>query len=121
MKRSLYCILAAFLLLTATAISQTTSVDVLYLKNGSIIRGQVTSLNTKSVKIQTSDGSLLCLPYEGGRQDRESHHGTVLRRRIRRRRMKRSPKRTVTQVEVPEAPPKPKKTGVHFGIRGVSS
>jgi sRNA-binding regulator protein Hfq len=117
MKRLVYSVLAAFLFLTATALSQSTSVDVLYLKNGSVIRGEVTSLNAKSVKIKTADGSLFVYRMkEVARIEKvttgpsDAQDSTVADETV--------PETTVTQLEVPEAPPKPKKTGVHFGIRG---
>jgi hypothetical protein len=58
MNRLWVTTLAAILLATSAAFAQTPSVDILYLKNGSIIRGQVTELNSSAVKIKTADGSL---------------------------------------------------------------
>jgi hypothetical protein len=58
MNRLCFCILAGFLLMGSTVVAQTSSVDLLYLKNGSVIRGQVVELTGAIVKIKTSDGSL---------------------------------------------------------------
>lgn len=45
--------------LTATAVAQITQRDVVYLKNGSVIKGAVLEqIPDKTVKIQTSDGSI---------------------------------------------------------------
>lgn len=52
-------ILLFFVALTFTSILYAQSEDVLYLKNGSIIRGSVVEVDpTNGVKIQTTDGSL---------------------------------------------------------------
>ena len=64
MKRLYFGILAGVLLMASTVFAQTSTVDVLYLKNGSVIRGQVTSITTKVVKIQTVDGSLFVYPMK---------------------------------------------------------
>jgi hypothetical protein len=50
----------AFLVVFFTTISsaQQAAVDVLYLKNGSIIRGQLIELSVGNVKIKTADGSI---------------------------------------------------------------
>jgi hypothetical protein len=38
--------------------------DVLYLKNGSIIYGRLTGVNSENYRLQTSDGSILIFPVE---------------------------------------------------------
>lgn len=55
--KNLSIFLALVILSTGVALSQT-QVDVLYLKNGSIIRGQVVEMSNANVKIRTADGSL---------------------------------------------------------------
>ncbi len=56
--KALPVLVALVILLTATVFAQTTTIDILYLKNGSIIRGQVIELAAGNVKIKTADGSL---------------------------------------------------------------
>lgn len=47
------------LLITTYSFGQTQNRDVVYLKNGSIIKGKITEMNpSKNLKIQTDDGSL---------------------------------------------------------------
>jgi len=58
MKRAIFCLTASLFLIVSAALTQSQDVDLLYLKNGSIIRGQVIELNSSSVKIRTTDGSL---------------------------------------------------------------
>lgn len=63
MKR--FVILCAFLFVACTFIfAQERTIDAVYLKNGSIIKGEVIELITDSVvKIKTSDGSLFVYPF----------------------------------------------------------
>ena len=62
MKKHLLIIL---LFLQMFAFSQTNYIDILYLKNGSIIRGTITELSVNSqVKIKTTDGSLFVYKWE---------------------------------------------------------
>lgn len=119
MKRLYFGILAGVLLMASTALAQTSSVDVLYLKNGSVIRGQVTSLTTKAVKIKTADGSLFVYPMKavmkmekvttGLAASEDSTSDEIMQ-----------PVTTeiVEPVAALEPAPKPAKVGVHFGIRG---
>lgn len=51
-------LVALVILFSVTVFAQTSTVDILYLKNGSIIRGQVIELSLDNIKIKTSDGSL---------------------------------------------------------------
>ncbi len=51
-------LVALVILFSVTVFTQTSTVDILYLKNGSIIRGQVIELSLDNIKIKTSDGSL---------------------------------------------------------------
>ena len=56
--KAMSMLVALVILFTATVFAQTSTVDILYLQNGSIIRGQVTELTSGNVKIKTADGSL---------------------------------------------------------------
>jgi hypothetical protein len=53
---SVFVVLAV--LVTSISFAQQTQVDILYLKNGSIIRGQLVEMSGGNVKIKTADGSL---------------------------------------------------------------
>jgi hypothetical protein len=58
MERHISALLALVVLFATVTLSQEQTVDVLHLKNGSVIRGQVTELSTSNIKIKTADGSL---------------------------------------------------------------
>ena len=62
MKR-LITALAFVVLVTTLSFAQSQTVDILYLKNGSIIRGQVIQLDTENVKIKTADGSIFVISF----------------------------------------------------------
>ncbi len=123
MKRLFLSIISAFVLLASTALTQTATVDVVYLKNGSVIRGQLVTLNAKSVKIKTGDGSIFVYRMKEVEKVEKVAVGTDT-----------VPDTTISEetlvdnsvvtdkngapVQLEEPAPPPKKTGVHFGIRG---
>jgi hypothetical protein len=122
-KRLLSGILFAVLLITSNAFTQTSTVDVLYLKNGSVIRGQVINLNARSVRIKTADGSLFVYRMKEVDKIEKVAAGTGS-----------APDSTLAEqttvesdppaekngaaVQLEEPAPPVKKQGVHFGIRG---
>ena len=62
MKRS---ILLLFLFIFTSLVMKAQSVDIVYLDNGSIIRGSIIEMTTnENVKIKTSDGSIFVYPME---------------------------------------------------------
>lgn len=66
--RSIYSLLALtglFISITFTSLAQSNLVDVIYLKNGSIIRGIVVEqVPGQAIKLQTADGSLFVFEAE---------------------------------------------------------
>ena len=119
MKRLYFGILAGVLLMASTVFAQTSTVDVLYLKNGSVIRGQVTSITTKVVKIQTVDGSLFVYPMKAVAKIEKITTGpAALEDSTSDESMQPVSTELVQPIVVPEPAPKPPKVGVHFGIRG---
>jgi hypothetical protein len=56
--KALSIFIVLVVLVSSITFAQQTPVDVLYLKNGSIIRGQLVEMSGGSVKIKTADGSL---------------------------------------------------------------
>jgi hypothetical protein len=116
MKLLLSSVLAALLLAASSLVAQTSTVDILYLKNGSVIRGQVAELNSTIVKIRTSDGSLFAYSMnEIEKMVKESvtpAGGSALLAG------------PAVAAPVPETQgafvpgPAPKKQGVGFGLRG---
>lgn len=57
--------LLVFIVITTTAFGQTAKRDVLYLKNGSIIKGTIVEQTPPTqLKIQTADGSLFVFKYD---------------------------------------------------------
>lgn len=103
--KTLNMLVAIVILFTANIFAQSSTVDVLYLKNGSIIRGQVTELDLVNVKIKTADGSLFVYPMtEVEKMVKEPI--TIL------------VPPAVVKVEKPTpTAPKPKKEGISFGLR----
>jgi sRNA-binding regulator protein Hfq len=119
MKRLYFGILAGVLLMASTVLAQTSTVDVLYLKNGSVIRGQVTSMTTKVVKIQTADGSLFVYPMKAvAKMEKITSGSTALEDSTSDESMQPVSTELVQPIAVPEPETKPVKQGVHFGIRG---
>jgi len=92
--KKLSILVTLIILFTATVFAQSSTGDVLYLKNGSIIRGQITELSPENVKIKTSDGSVFIYPM------------TEIEKIV---------KEPITE-ETPA--PAPKKAGISFGLRG---
>jgi len=119
MKRLYFGILAGVLLMASTVLAQTSTVDVLYLKNGSVIRGQVTSMTTKVVKIQTADGSLFVYPMKAvAKMEKITTGSAALEDSTSDESMQPVSTELVQPIAVPEPETKPVKQGVHFGIRG---
>jgi hypothetical protein len=120
MKRLFFGLFAAFVLMASTALAQTSTVDVLYLKNGSVIRGQVTSLTTKVVKIKTADGSLFVYPMKAVQKMEKITSGSTAAEEDSTSDEITQPvtTETVEPITVPAPPPRVIKEGVHFGLRG---
>ncbi|HUX96370.1 MAG TPA: hypothetical protein VMV47_11630 [Bacteroidales bacterium] len=57
-----YLTLTIFLLISAFSLIAQKSKDVLYLKNGSLIKGTLIEIVTEQYKIKTSDGSIFIFP-----------------------------------------------------------
>lgn len=114
--KTLSLVLALTALVATVAFAQEQTVDVLYLKNGSIIRGQVIEL-AADVKIKTADGSIFVYPM--------SQVSRMIKEPVAPKPAQQpavaSPVVTAKPVSPPEPlvpPPVPKKEGVAFGLRG---
>jgi hypothetical protein len=104
------------MLVASIVFSQTSTVDLLYLKNGSIIRGQVIELTGAAVKIKTSDGSLFVFSMtEIDKMVKESTAPAAsLVPSVEATAMASS-----TPAQEPFTPaPAPQKQGIKFGLRG---
>lgn len=116
MKHLLSSLMAALLLASLSSVAQTSTVDILYLKNGSVIRGQVAELNSMIVKIRTSDGSLFVYSMnEIEKMVKESSApagGSALLAAA-------AVSASAPEPQAASVPaPAPKKQGVGFGLRG---
>jgi len=64
MKTRLLCTIAMAVLFVAVGIAQEELIDVVYLKDGSVIRGTIIEqIPNKSLKIETRDGSIIAVEF----------------------------------------------------------